>query len=286
MTDAYDELFDGVAAVALVRDVLIAEGADAAAFLHGQLSQDVESLAIGASAWSFLLEPTGKVEAHLRVTRLGDERFVLDTEAGFGPATRSSLERFKLRTRVEFTEASWPGLGLRGPDAAAVEVPGAEVDAAVSWPGGGRDLLGPEVVGPDGVPSISEALAEVARIEAGRPRLGLDFAPGAIPQETGWVPGSVAFTKGCYRGQELVERISARGAERRVVRRFRSADQVKARSVLSHDGDDVGELTSVGDSPRSGIVALGWVRGVVPEGSTVSAAGAGMVSVGSRVDEE
>ncbi|MEM9609304.1 MAG: hypothetical protein AAGA99_17910 [Actinomycetota bacterium] len=285
MTGTYDDLFESVGAVPLERDVLVAEGPEAAAYLHGQLSQDIEGLAVGESAWSFLLEPTGKVESHLRVSRVGDERFVLDVEPGFGEPTQVSLDRFKLRTKVQFTPVSWRGMGLRGPGAATVEVEGAVVDAAIGWPGGGRDLLGPEL-DVSGVAYLSHDLAEVARIEAGMPRQGADFDAGAIPQETGWVPVSVAFTKGCYRGQELVERISARGAERRVLRRFRAPDQVSAGATLSIDGEAVGELTSVAESPRSGVVALGWVRGAIPEGSTASAASAGMVIVGSRVDEE
>lgn len=282
---SYDDVFDDVAAVALDRDVILVEGPEAATYLHGQLSQDIEGLAVGESAWSFLLEPTGKVESHLRVSRLADDRFVLDTEAGFGEPTRASLDRFKLRTEVELSPVEWQAVGLRGPAAAAALVDGAEVDAPVAWPGGGRDLLGSRVT--VDVPVLAADQAETARVEAGQPRLGVDVEIGSIPQESGLVPVSVCFTKGCYRGQELVERIAARGAERRVLRRFRIEGSATEGDVLTDEsGLSVGVLTSVGASPRSGTVALGWVKGVVEEGSVVSAPDGARVFVSSRVDEE
>lgn len=281
----YDDAFDAVAALALDRDVMLAEGPEAASYLHGQLSQDVEGLGVGESRWSFLLEPTGKVESHLRVSRLDDERFVLDTEAGFGEPTRASLDRFKLRTRVTFSDLDWQVIGLRGPDAGAIEVERAEVDTRVSWPGGGRDLLGPALS--VDAPLLDATSAEIARVEAGVPRLGVDVEPGSIPQESGLVPVSVCFTKGCYRGQELVERIAARGAERRVLRRFRIDGAATRGDVITDEGGAaLGALTSVAESPRSGVVAIGWVKGEVTEGSVVSAASGGRVFVSSRVDEE
>ncbi|MEO7429244.1 MAG: hypothetical protein ABIY48_07645, partial [Acidimicrobiales bacterium] len=82
------------------RDVVRVHGPDAVAFLQGQLSQDVAALAVGASAPSLLLQPTGKVDAWLRVTRMGDDDVLLDVEAGFGPAVHERLRRFKLRTKA------------------------------------------------------------------------------------------------------------------------------------------------------------------------------------------
>ncbi len=99
------------------RDVVLAEGPDAAAFLQGQLSQDVERLPVGAAAWSFVLQPQGKVDAWFRVHRTGDETFELDVDEGWGEALVTRLERFKLRTRCEFTlEPSVPVLAVRPPD--------------------------------------------------------------------------------------------------------------------------------------------------------------------------
>ena len=93
-------------------------GPDAISFLQGQLSQDVEQLAVGASAPSFLLQPTGKVDAWLRVTRTADDEVVLDVEPGFGEAVQARLRRFLLRTKAELEPARWSGVALRGPGAA------------------------------------------------------------------------------------------------------------------------------------------------------------------------
>jgi len=85
-------------AARIERDVVRAYGADTATFLQGQLSQDVATMVDGESRWSLLLAPTGKVDAWLRATRLGDEEFILDTDAGWGDAVVARLLRFKIRT--------------------------------------------------------------------------------------------------------------------------------------------------------------------------------------------
>lgn len=84
-------------------------GADATAFLQGQLSQDIEQIALGASAWSFLLEPQGKVVAFLRVERVAED--VIDL-AGDAPADEvvARLERYRLRVKadIEVAESGRP----------------------------------------------------------------------------------------------------------------------------------------------------------------------------------
>src|SRR5689334_3030131 len=86
------------------RDVVVASGPDAVTYLQGQLSQDVQALAVGASAATFLLQPDGKVTAWLRVTREADDRFVLDTEPGWGSAVLERLRRFLLRVEVDLEQ--------------------------------------------------------------------------------------------------------------------------------------------------------------------------------------
>jgi folate-binding protein YgfZ len=111
----------------VARDLVTVDGPDAESFLQGQVSQDVAGLAVGASALSFLLQPQGKVDALLRVTREGPERFVLDVDAGFGEAVLARLSRFKLRVKCDLTlssgelpapwgegdrvESRWPAMG-------------------------------------------------------------------------------------------------------------------------------------------------------------------------------
>ncbi len=96
------------------RDVLAVGGPDAEAYLQGQLSQDVATLTVGASADSLLLEPDGKLSALLRVTRRDGQGFLLDVEGGYGDAVTARLRRFLLRSKVEIEALPWRCLSLRG----------------------------------------------------------------------------------------------------------------------------------------------------------------------------
>ena len=265
LDDDYAALRRSAGAVWLDRDVLLVAGPDAERFLQGQLSQDVAALGTGESSLSFLLQPQGKVDALLRVTRTGDDSFLLDTDGGFGEAVATRLQRFMLRVKLEITPVPWRCLAVRGPDAhartPAPAPPGHRL--AADWPGlPGVDLLGPDPVVPEGVPACDPAAFEVVRIEAGIPRMGPEMGEQTIPAETGLVDRSVSFTKGCSTGQELVARIDSRGGN--VPRRLRGVrlagdGQPPAGAVLEHDGKEVGRLTSVARAP-AGAVALAYVR--------------------------
>lgn len=216
------------------RDVVSAAGPDALTYLQSQLSQDLRALAVGASAYSLVLQPAGKVDVLLRVLRTADETFVLDTDPGAGEALLARLARFKIRVQVELTPLDWQCIAVRalaGPAAlAAVDgswaVPAEHRDGAVrvgpgtwgvpAWRGGGGsiDLLGPSVAPPAGVREGSADELLAARIEAAWPVAGVDYEVGAaIPASLGVTAEAVSFTKGCYPGQELVERMDSRGAE-------------------------------------------------------------------------
>ncbi|MGD9752839.1 MAG: folate-binding protein YgfZ [Acidimicrobiia bacterium] len=260
------------------RDVILAEGVDAAGFLQGQLSQDVVGLADGAGAHSLLLQPQGKIDAWLRVTRLGPERFLLDVDGGHGAAVIARLERFKLRTRCQLTTlADWACWAVRGLDGAEVAPVDGEVRAAVGWPGTtGFDRLGPAAaLAPlPGVELADTDRYAMARIEAGVPAMGAELGPDTIPAEAGqWlIDVSVSFTKGCYTGQELVARVDSRGSNTpRKLRRLRAAGQgLSAGAALQLDGDDVGEVTS---AVAGSAVALGYLKRAVPVPATVRCGG-------------
>ena len=87
------------------RDFVEVSGTDAATFLQGQLSQDIDVVRARGSAWSFLLQPQGKVDAWLRVSVAGPEAFVLDVDGGFGEAVVTRLNRFRLRVKVDIIRA-------------------------------------------------------------------------------------------------------------------------------------------------------------------------------------
>ena len=259
---------DTIAAL-VPRDVLRAAGADAESYLQGQISQDVEAVAPGASAWSLVLAPQGKVDAWFRLTRRRDGSFLLDVDAGFGAALVARLERFRLRVDVVFELlGDWRMLVVRGPQAddQLLDSVDALVRAEVGWPGfSGIDLLGPAVAPPPGLAVAGPSDLEVARIRAGWPAMGRELTERTIPAEIGGlVESSVSFTKGCYTGQELVARIDSRGGNvPRPVRllEVRSGEPVAPGAAITVDGKAVGEITSAAvDAAATLTVALGPVH--------------------------
>jgi tRNA-modifying protein YgfZ len=283
-TDQPLDLYTTLAASPVARDVVQVGGPDAVAYLQGQLSQDVEDLDVGATTWSFVLQPTGKVDAWVRVTRTGGDLYVLDLDGGAGEALVARLRRFLLRTKAEVDPLDWGCVALRGPGA-EVRAREAAVEAALrvpaGWPGvEGADLLGPDVTMPADVPPADAEAYEAQRITAGVPALGAELTGKTIPAEAGqWlVDQSVDFTKGCYTGQELVARIDTRGGN--VPRRLRGlvldgpAPVPPGASVANAGtGDVVGEVTSSIYSPAlDAAVALAYVGRAVepPAEATVS----------------
>src|SRR5437588_6283736 len=115
VADDYARLRDGTGAVWLDREAVRVAGPDAATFLDGQLSQDLKPLEVGAAAEALLLQPQGKIVAYLRVSRVGEDEYVLDTDAGFGEAVVERLARFKLRTKADIEPLpAWRCLAIRG----------------------------------------------------------------------------------------------------------------------------------------------------------------------------
>jgi folate-binding protein YgfZ len=286
LTETVD-LRTGFGAFPVDRDVVRVSGPDAAAYLQGQLSQDVEGLAVGGTTWSFVLQPTGKVDAWARVTRLADDAFLLDVDGGAGDALLTRLRRFLLRTDATVEAlADWRCVALRGPGAlgaapAAAVGAGAELQAPAGWPGvEAIDLLGPAVVVPGDVPPADPDAYESLRIAAGVPAMHAELTDKTIPAEAGqWVvDASVDFTKGCFTGQELVARIDSRGGNvprhlRGVVLAVAGASLPPAGAVVTVDDAEVGTITSAAHSPALlAPVALAYIgRAVEPGDEGVAA---------------
>ncbi len=264
----------------VARDAVSVRGADAHGFLQGQISQDVDAIGPGGSAWSLLLAPQGKVDAWFRLTRTADGGLLADLDAGFAAAFVARLERFRLRVDVTFEVLEgWRMVSVRGGasdlDPGAVR---AEVAAEVSWPGfEGIDLLGPDVVLPPALADSPDRL-EVARIRAGWPSLGRELTERTIPAEVGGlVEASASFTKGCYTGQELVARIDSRGGRvPRPVRLLEIASGLPAPgTAIVANGQAVGEITSAAvDATAAVTVALGTVQRRVQPPAPAEVAGA------------
>jgi folate-binding protein YgfZ len=253
----------------VARDVVRVSGPDAISFLQGQVSQDVDGLAVGSSAWSFVLQPQGKVDSWFRVTRVAGDAVLLDVDGGFGEALVTRLERFKLRTKADFEPVEgWRCLAVRGTTRPTFEherSPGGALVLESEWEGvDGYDLLGENPSPPEGIAEGSLEQYEALRIECGVPAMGRELTERTIPEESGVVERSVSFTKGCYTGQELVARIDSRGGN--VPRRLRGLvldgdDRPEAGAAVTVGGAECGTITSAAWSERlEAVVALAYVK--------------------------
>lgn len=231
------------------REVVLVQGDDAAEFLHSQMAQDLRQLSVGSSVFSLLLEPTGHVVALVRVTRHLDTVFTLDTDIGTGDAIIARLGKFVLRSKVAMRRSEWIvrsyfGHGVAAPFRGVV-------GTASRWWGGIDDV---DVIGDAGTLqkigvecSLSEY--EERRVDAGFPRVGVDIEVGDLPATTGVLSVAVSFTKGCYPGQELVERMDSRGSSAPTQVLVVPSDDVDdVGSVVIVDGVEVGVVTSRGTS--------------------------------------
>lgn len=279
----YESLLGDGGTACAERDVVEVSGPDAARYLQGQLSQDVVAMATDSS-WSFLLAPTGKVNAWLRVHRIDEELYLLETDPGWGEAIVARLRRFLLRTNAQISDPKrrillqtrWnPSIARFGTDESDSSIVCAPVGPAVA---GSDELLLRDAVESefstrkDVVPGDSY---ERYRIAHGIVRMGAELTEDTIPGEAGaWViDASVSFTKGCYTGQELVARIDSRGNN--VPHPLRllvlGADAATGDEVFL-DGAAVGVVTSSVPSLSDELppLALARVGRSVVEGSQVT----------------
>ena len=121
-----------------------------------------------------------------------------------------------------------------------------------------------------GASTGSQEQAEVARVESGRPRYGVDLDDSVIPQEAGLNERAVSFTKGCYVGQETVARLHYRGKPNRHLRGLRLSAAAEPGAALLLGEREVGRLSSSVSSPRLGPIGLALVRREAAPGDTLS----------------
>ncbi|HEY5285884.1 MAG TPA: glycine cleavage T C-terminal barrel domain-containing protein [Solirubrobacteraceae bacterium] len=121
-----------------------------------------------------------------------------------------------------------------------------------------------------GAVAVSEATAEIVRVERGRPRYGIDLDESTIPQEAGLNERAVSFTKGCYVGQETVARLYYKGKPNRHLRGLRLSEPSEPGAALVIGERSVGILTSSVVSPRLGPIGLALVRREAEPDATVS----------------
>jgi folate-binding protein YgfZ len=284
MSDGYQALRHGAAWLDLSgRGRLVVRGRDRARLMHNVTSNDIKKMAPGAGCYAFLLSPQGRIQADCSLFCFED-RFLVDTEPELREKVPQLILKYKVADQVEIEEisASTTSVGLEGPAAAATlaalnaPVPG---DPYAHLPWGeltvanlsltgqpGFRIFGPRDRMPSweaaGAKPATEADIRQARIENGRPRYGDDIRETSLPQETQQMH-AVSFTKGCYLGQEIVERIRAQGhVNKKLVRITIDAPAALAPGAkLTVDGKDAGEITTSVFSPEShSVAALAYVR--------------------------
>jgi folate-binding protein YgfZ len=265
------------------RAKFLVRGSEAADFLQGQVSNDVEALEPGRGCYATILNAKGKLRTDLRILR-GEDWFFLDTEPIGHAVLRHMLETYSLGRDVQHEDltATRALISLLGPGArAALDVePPDEEHAFITGEHGlyvSTDL-GVDVIGEPGVdlgvPAVSEEVAECVRIESGRPRLGHDMDAETMPQEAGINERAVSFTKGCYVGQETVARLHYRGRPNRHLRGLRLPEPVERGADIVLGDKVVGRVASTCVSPRFGPIALALVRREAEPGADVSVNGA------------
>jgi folate-binding protein YgfZ len=274
------------------RGKLALTGADAKEFLAGQVTNDVVGLEPGQGCYAAFLTHKGKMQGDLRILDLGDELW-LDTERATLQALFDTIRRFKIGYRVELHKRTLECalLSLVGPRARAVagaeQLPAAEHSSMRAIRGGAQVVLVATFDGVDvicaaedadavraalleaGAVEVPEAAADVLRVEAGRPRFGVDIDDTTIPQEAGLNERAVSFTKGCYVGQETVARLFYKGKPNRHLRGLRLDGEAATGDALRLGEREVGRLGTVVRSPDHGLIALALVRREAEPGARV-----------------
>jgi tRNA-modifying protein YgfZ len=273
------------------RGKLLVRGQEAAEYLQGQLTNDVEGLAPGEGCYAALLDRKGHMQADMRVLRLAPDEIWIDTEPEALAAARRHLETYKIGRDVEVADltAERAILSLIGPRSAAAadtatlpehntrEVRVDGVDCVAVGTSGGLDLIAATPGSQSGDPAgeasrLREALiaagavevgsevAEILRVEAGVPRFGAEMGPETMPAEAGIVEAAIDFEKGCYIGQEPVARLHYKGRPNRHLRGLRLSALAAAGTALKLGEKEVGRIGSACVSPIHGPIALAIVR--------------------------
>ena len=275
------------------RTLLRVVGADRVSFLQGMVSNDVAQLADGQGTYAALLTQQGKLVSDLRIYALADELWLDVPEARAG-AVRENLQRYIVADDVEFVDAvSWVPLVLvEGPLAARtlVAVTGESLEdlqpfahREVGFDGtrvrvvsathsgeNGYMLCGDGAVSGTlwdhcraaGAEPVGMEALNVLRVEAGIPWQGWDMDETTLVAEVG-LEAAISYKKGCYLGQEVVERVAARGQVHRKLVGVVCEGRVPPapRAQLTHEGREVGWVTTAVWSPAiEAVIALGYLR--------------------------
>ena len=265
-------------------------GAEAAEFLQGQVTNDVEALAEGQGCYAALLTHKGRIRTDMRVLRT-PEGFLVDTERVGHPILLKTVQTYSVGRDVGATDVSESliVLSVIGPEAegAVGSDPGADEHSHTESGGArivrtdvGLDLVVPAAEADDliarlGIPEVAEDAAECVRIERGRPRLGIDIGGETIPQEADLNERAVSFTKGCYVGQETVARLHYKGKPNRHLRGLVLSEPAASGDAVVLGEREVGSVGSTAISPARGPIALALLRREAEPGAEVAVGASG-----------
>lgn len=282
------------------RTFLAVRGDDRTTFLQGMLSNDVAGLRAGEGNYALLLTDQARVVAELRALAC-EEEIWLDLARARAPAVRAALERYVVADDVEIEERPGAALAVRGAGAAAAVARAAALPALADLAecGHARAAIGGEEViiertrdvGVDGfllrsaeeaalaaveaalleagVEAVAPAAVEAERLRAGLAREGVDFDEGTLAAEVPSLGRAISFHKGCYLGQEVLERVAARGRARWLVVGIESEGELRAGAAVRRHGAEVGRVSSAATVPPGRAVAMARLRAEAAEPGTV-----------------
>jgi aminomethyltransferase len=265
-------------------------GPDRVRWLNGMVSNNVRDLYPGQGNYNFVLNSQGRIQGDLYVYNRGED-LVAATERPQLAILLPLLRKYIIMDRVELTDISseLSAIGLQGPRAPeilanagfAAPLPAALELTQSIWRGhevwltrmAGEHFAIYEIwAAPTLIPELWDALVaagaapvgmdarEMFRVAAGIPRYGIDIRDRDLPQETAQSQ-ALNFSKGCYIGQEIVERIRSRGSVHRTFAGFViDGPPPSPGSKVQVDGKDTGEITSALAVPAAnagGCVTLG-----------------------------
>ncbi len=259
-------------------------GEDRARLLHAMSTNHIAGLQPNEGVYAFFLTPQGRIVADAFVYNLG-ETMLLDTEPETAEKLREHLDKYIIADDVmlEDETARWAVVAVEGPAsldfAATLGLPvpekqyalavwndGFTVRVASTGPTGLRVFMPAsqkqDFVARLNIPQAMSGETRTVRLENGMPRFGEDISERYLVQETQQVH-AVHSNKGCYLGQEIVERVRSRGQVHRLLTPIRVKSNVPPApgTKLSANGKDVAEITSADYSPFfHEVVALGYVR--------------------------
>jgi folate-binding protein YgfZ len=273
-------------------------GRDRVKYLHNISSNDIKALAEGRGTLALLLNPQGRILAEIEVYALAEKLLVL-SHASQRERTVATLKKYVIGSQVQIEDLTEQlgGIGIEGPRAAEVvqrvcgvaldeladlSIREIAIDAAPCYVlrrshfgEMGAEIIAPrahlsslwqkmltEVRAAGGEP-IGMAAFHALRLEEGVPWFPVDFNDAMIPHEAALETTHISFTKGCYTGQEIVERVRSRGHvnRKRVSLKFSAGTAPAPGTKLLANGAEVGYVTSSAFSPgvRTAI-GMGYVR--------------------------